>query len=596
MAKKKSIGFIKPKKIWQKVFSEGEIESVWAMFLDLFEDISGKKIDWSKESYLDFISGDFNNKLFPVYPETDIRDNSEGIQPKQLKRLLQIIDLDSVYLLFKSMSTLTRHYCAQGEGFWDREDTFVSWKEIFKKHLDPILKEESSNEEKQIKFGKIIFDSKFKQNGLGYSNFQGNKILFYSNIDNSLYHGLVTKIKDQDSSIVKIQDIVDFFELKLVPKDTTITSELVLNVDSFFDDMKENWSKTQSFIPKHKSVLLLNPEYWNKQVFLNSMFQLFGVRQIDKLSDKDSQFFLDLYKTFGVYLLDIVPFIKNEQMISISNEMFFTYQSHSSVSKAFTKLLSVLSRGIDIQLPVLDLYFIINSFLIESTDKVINSKSRVTIKDIRSLVSAGKFAVKMIKSNKGIIKNIPFEYLSHFERYNISSRDMEEVFKIYSETKDIPLKGIPSFTGTIGNYKYEVLSKKDLRWLIAGNATNCCQHISGTGKEFIYEGSKKDNVAIFLVTKGEKIIAQSLLWSVKGQLTFDSMEFLGGNNSKDVADCYRAYIKEASEESKIKRITVGSKGGLYNEFKEAPAATKFEMSPISKNYDSTNQYILYEEG
>jgi hypothetical protein len=406
---------------------------------------------------------------------------------------------------------------------------------------------------------------------------------------------LPTEKEAEEGICIFAEDILEFSKLKPVPVSTKITMEIILNVDSYFEDIRSDWKKIHGFIPQDRRVLLLNPKHWHKKVFLDSMNYMFGTRQIRNLSEEKIVFFIGLYKSFGLYLPFVLNTIKNEKLSSLSSSFVDLYEMHEEVNPAFKKIFESLAKGIDLMLSSADLFNLVASMHIDSTEKVISTKTRLSVRDINAMTFAGKFVVKLISSNKDIAKDIPFEHLSQFEKYKISERDMNEVLKLYSQTKDIKVKTIPLLSGTVDGYHYEMLPKSDLRGLIAGNATNCCQHVSGQAKSCVYQGSKTEDNAVFIITKDDKIIAQSFVWIVKDQLTFDSIEFLGGNNSKQVAECYKEYSTRALEESKIlKTITCGSKGRLHNssESNSWKTASNTHSAPSGLYTDARTQYLI----
>ena len=92
MAKKEEPGFIKIKhKDWPKYFSDENLEKIWKFFEEHFDTVRGQKIDWSEEFYTTHIKG---TTRIPLYPETDKWDNSEGVQPKQLDKIIDLLGFE----------------------------------------------------------------------------------------------------------------------------------------------------------------------------------------------------------------------------------------------------------------------------------------------------------------------------------------------------------------------------------------------------------------------------------------------------------------------------------------------------------------------
>ena len=125
-------------------------------------------------------------------------------------------------------------------------------------------------------------------------------------------------------------------------------------------------------------------------------------------------------------------------------------------------------------------------------------------------------------------------------------------------------------SGKIGEYEYEVLQKNDIRGLIVGNLSQCCQRIGGIGNDCVYYGARNEDSTFFAVMKNGTLVAQSWIWHKNGQITFDSIECVSSDYGKGVIECYKDYAKKAIKEKGVKKITVGaySRTGLSGIFPE----------------------------
>jgi hypothetical protein len=74
----------------------------------------------------------------------------------------------------------------------------------------------------------------------------------------------------------------------------------------------------------------------------------------------------------------------------------------------------------------------------------------------------------------------------------------------------------------------------------------------------VYYGAEELNSTFFLVSKNNRIVAQSWVWMKKGQLTFDNIEVLGQEIRDSIADCYQAYANYVLKNKFVERVTVGA--------------------------------------
>jgi len=87
-------GYVKPKKLWTKRFSEKEISDIWNSFIEA-SPLSKK--EWEGKSLTKVIKkqGQF------IHPETDKYDDTEGVQPSHVKTILEKFSVEDMTKLFK---------------------------------------------------------------------------------------------------------------------------------------------------------------------------------------------------------------------------------------------------------------------------------------------------------------------------------------------------------------------------------------------------------------------------------------------------------------------------------------------------------------
>ncbi len=184
-----------------------------------------------------------------------------------------------------------------------------------------------------------------------------------------------------------------------------------------------------------------------------------------------------------------------------------------------------------------------------------------------------------------------------FERYNINreiwmrtvkliqskklhlSSDGELASKTSDNIPDVMIS-VPSRSEN-SYYYFLKLPSKNLRSLILGEITNCCQSIAGDSERCVIDGVNESNNGFFVLIKtkhpliepidwrnfeknGHQIVGQSYVWKGKrGDLVLDSLEILqGARDQFDLPELFRCLMSEANRlDESIVRILLGMGGG-----------------------------------
>ena len=150
-------------------------------------------------------------------------------------------------------------------------------------------------------------------------------------------------------------------------------------------------------------------------------------------------------------------------------------------------------------------------------------------------------------------------------------------------------------------YQFYKLPDGDVRGLLLGEFTDCCQHLNGAGESCAQHGFLSPHGGFYVIadTKADTIIAQSWAWrGQKGELVLDSLETLNGHMNKmqwqKLLDVFTA-AAHCQKKCEITAVCIG-KGGDTASLPyptQEPAARPVDRKPYG---DSTRQYrVPYSE-
>jgi hypothetical protein len=115
-------------------------------------------------------------------------------------------------------------------------------------------------------------------------------------------------------------------------------------------------------------------------------------------------------------------------------------------------------------------------------------------------------------------------------------------------------------------YNFYKLADGDVRGLLLGEFTDCCQHLANQGADCAKHGFLSEEGGFYVVAhkKTDEIIGQSWAWrGKKNELVFDSLESLSGHfnaqNWKNIADAFVKNIQQ-NNASHISALHIGEGG------------------------------------
>ena len=593
------VGFIKPKKVWTKRFKEEELSSIWTIFKELVSFKIGREIDWEKEHYSSFIYG--NNA--PVYPETDKWDDTEGVSPKQVKRIMQEIGFQG----FRNLCYLFTEDNQQlvGYSYYDRESNSISWKEV----LDYYIFSKESNLD--ISLGNLLQRDFFPNIPLEnevkihmVKEVAWEEISRISEVIGDSYYPVSAEAV---SSILKgetsLEALLNLVSLKPYKQGTLLTLDNI-DYEKRVKELEREWVRKHSFIPKNKFLKLLPPENWDKDSFIIGLQKLYKTKNLNSLALKDQENFISLYKTFGHSLPKIAPYLmikksgvdlEGSNVLEVKKEWKSELYLLSSTEKnrAVDKLLGSLNRGVDLLLDINSIYYILVAIHKASNVDSLLKKDRLTIRDIEGLKEVGPFLDELEEAI-----NLDYEDFTYLKKANLTPEALRKVQELYSKTCNLEVKNIPILSGNIGEYRYEVLEKKHIRGLVVGNLTGCCQTVTSAARTSVSYGAEHENSTFFVVYKDNNIVAQSWVWEIDGQITFDSIECVSSTHGTKVLECYEDYASEAIKEKGVDLITVGAytRTGRLGSFESLTSGSYKVITDIASVYtDARAQYLIKEK-
>lgn len=143
-------------------------------------------------------------------------------------------------------------------------------------------------------------------------------------------------------------------------------------------------------------------------------------------------------------------------------------------------------------------------------------------------------------------------------------------------------------------YVFRKLSDGDVRGLLLGEFTNCCQHLAGAGSDCARHGFTSENAGFYVVEeqKTGTIVAQSWAWrGRKNELVLDSLESLGAHmNAPRWKSLCREFAKQVRDIPGMGAIHVGAGGATPN----LGTLTSPDAQPVDYDgyRDSHTQYVL----
>lgn len=523
------MSYIKIKPIWTKKMSKEDVESIFEIFKNL-SPVPSK--EWKEINLTGAIAkyGQF------IHPETDKEDDTEGIQPKEIRGLLSYCkSLDKLVYFLNRIIPILNLAASNGKFNNYVSDGFISWSLVYNNHIRNFLKEEE--EDLNIVIGSII---------ISFSSVFSNFTQIEREVVSRIGLGSITET-----------DIIDAKNSGILKSKTL--SLVDINLDAFYEERIKLWEKDFGRVPQSKEMLRVNPLNFNPKV-LDVINTIFGTRQINKL-DLDSQKKIALL--VDNFALNLFSFTENLFKDKTLSNLSFGNELVKDFSNVLKKILDFNDK-----LSLHTVKLLLNTLhKYPSLEEYIMKKQTLLPNDIDVIMFISNM-FNQIKDNKLItsLQTIKPKYFNVFYRYRVQEyKEIIALVKIFEATNSKKIKTtLPLIKGEVGKYQYEIIDKDNPIGLILGYATDCCQVIGGNGESCLREGYSNPNSSFFVVLKDDKVYAQSWIWerdSKEGKaFCFDSLEVLGKNlnKSKDILNCYKEATKQLLETHDI--VFVGADG------------------------------------
>jgi hypothetical protein len=339
-----------------------------------------------------------------------------------------------------------------------------------------------------------------------------------------------------------------------------------------FDELNNQWRLTHNVVPQEPFLMIaLKPDAWQLQSFSASMNSLYGVRQFRKLDKSDMVRFVNFYKKSGANA-DVIIALLGKDGLFIERDLSnieFTQEMIAFINRVFDKEKDLnISTKIDV-------------IFLSKEEKVRNIYNETS--NIKKILEIQDYSI--------LFDIVPIEKIFQLRKFNFSKNTLEVMKTIFENTQTIE-STIPLFQANVSDrYRCEILPKSNFDSIVAGNYSQCCQHVSGVGKTCVTIGAYLANTAIFAVYKDDVMICQSFLWMGENTVVADSIELVSGDYSERVIESY-LLLKEFLELNDL-NLLVGAHGkaNASNRFRRVDGIEPNEFI-IGVYTDARTQYEL----
>jgi len=560
-------GYIKPSKPWKKLFSNAEISTIFLAFENLYvkmyNDLRFESDMQEKRATKEKTDSVNRNTYLSIarvrnipYPETDIKDDSVGIQPYQIKAILKVVDIDNLenflemLMVYKKSLTNISFY----------EDGFERWDKIIKYIFG------SKNKIKKLKakdISKIMKKSLLPTLDL-YTDDQ--KFKFTTKDQDVL---LSTKMEDNTFEIK--------FNMEALVNSKTCTYDQKSILDFFIfskirllevslDKAKEAWEKELGFRTKNVFLLMnIEPKFFNAKVFIKILKAVSGQTDLSNVSDKVAQDAVYIYKAFGKsseFILDYLTQSYSEE--KVFPKILSTYKLEASIS--FPKFSKMIGKDYDVQYMAAVCFALSYTKTLDSLFFKMNNVDKNDLSSLNNIGLALSRSLDLVHLFKE--KHTAKQIFKGFKSGRVSLYELEEAFKLVKDTKNIKQdKYLKDIKGEIDGVEYEVVSKSDIRGPLAGSYTDCCQNLNSFGRTCVLYAAYAEDSSYLLLSKEGVVFAQSFIWKDKRSniAVFDSIEYRGKN--EDILKIMKkVYLKVAKDmiSNGVDSVNVGSNSIFKN--------------------------------
>jgi hypothetical protein len=191
--------------------------------------------------------------------------------------------------------------------------------------------------------------------------------------------------------------------------------------------------------------------------------------------------------------------------------------------------------------------------------------------------------------------------------YQMTEEEFNEALALVQAKKDkntpstLPAVTVDGNSFGLPGASFRKLEDGDLRGLLLGEFTDCCQSLGKAGSDCAKHGFSSENGGFYVVTlhpgeKDEEIIGQSWAWrGKKNELVLDSLETLGSRiNDRQWSQILTEFSKELAENAKdITALHVGRGGDTPERLPFNKAAAPAEPKDYSSYRDSKQQLEIW---
>jgi hypothetical protein len=515
------MAYIAQKKVWRKKIDQETLDRVWAFFQSVSPAYAA---EWEvkKKSMFLKITETYGNF---IHPETDIEDDSVGIQPKQIKKWIEKFSVESLENLFFILGHKVRVDRNLNQRYLD-QDGFVAWERLWVDFVDPEISQSRKKDNADIyavgRITKNLFNDSKEWSEAVYMQVGANPWIAYFLIDTDWANAYTDKKKVENDSL-----------------------------QSFFQDQKIEWKKV-GLQPKSLIMLSARPERFSRDS-LSLIEALFGTKQIANLPVSDQYHAVTLIDYFGKTVKMIPEQIitrgKLYKIVGISPAPIVTADMKKNITTTLVDL------GYDINTEQFANYMVVlpalgNEFIKNLVD---NKENQSRLSEALDLYIEMEQSRNVTPELKEFVISLPPRWLKYVSRYYSQKVDLNRLTAIHNVwSRRSQNQTIPTLEGKVGNYQYELIDKTANReGLFVGYATDCCQVHDGAGATCMNSGHNNPNETFFIVKKKGKIYAQSWVWEStdkngKKYIAFDSIEVLG-KDLNEMSDIMKAYLNTAKE-------------------------------------------------
>tara|TARA_R110002124_G_scaffold266813_1_gene433808 strand:- start:13818 stop:15764 length:1947 start_codon:yes stop_codon:yes gene_type:complete len=191
--------------------------------------------------------------------------------------------------------------------------------------------------------------------------------------------------------------------------------------------------------------------------------------------------------------------------------------------------------------------------------------------------------------------------------FNTAHKQIEKYQKLFAAhgmrktEQKIPEIGIDGAKFKKPDYHFYKLPDGDLRGLLLGEFTNCCQHLANQGADCAKHGFLSENGGFYVVAhkKTDQIVGQSWAWrGKKDELVFDSLESLSGHfNAQNWESIMHEFVAQTTEVHKgnISAVHIGA-GGNTPELKFNQASLAKPLDYKGYRDSEQKQYLVSSMG